>query len=142
GIKAFWPSRRLVVDFMSHTYSRTKALFGEFAASLDEADAIVLHKIYASAREAPDPSLSGSSLFEAAAARRAAARRAASRQAGGSLDADDRPTALYFEEPRDALEPLADWLRPGDLFLTMGAGDNWQLGAALYERFKEQEGTR
>ena len=127
GIKAFWPGRRLVVDFMSHTYSRTKALFGDFVESLDGADSLVLHKIYASAREEPDPALSGRSLYEAARARR--------------LASGAGPTA-YYEEPLDALEPLAASLRPGDLFLTMGAGDNWKLGLALLARLKAAEGNR
>jgi UDP-N-acetylmuramate-alanine ligase len=34
----------------------------------------------------------------------------------------------------EGLDRLAAELRPGDLFLTMGAGDNWRLGAALLER--------
>jgi UDP-N-acetylmuramate--alanine ligase len=119
GLKDFWPSRRLVVDFMSHTYSRTKALFGDFAACLDEADAVVTHRIYASAREAPDPAVSGAALFEAVRARRE------------SLGAG--PTR-YYESPMDALGELERELRPGDLFLTMGAGDNWKLGEALLAR--------
>lgn len=123
GIKAFWPDRRLVVDFMSHTYSRTKALFREFVESLDEADELVLHKIYPSARETPDPGFSGASLAEAARAR-------ASVSAHG-----DRVS--YFENPLDALDALASRLRPGDLFLTMGAGDNWKLGEALLERLRK-----
>jgi UDP-N-acetylmuramate--alanine ligase len=120
-VKEFWPDRRVVVDFMSHTYSRTKALFGEFSSCLDEADIVIMHKIYASARENPDPGVSGSSLFEAASRSRAAAGR------GGE------GKTLYFEEPLGALGAAGALLRPGDLFLTMGAGDNWKLGAALLE---------
>ena len=129
GIKAFWPGRRLVVDFMSHTYSRTKALFDEFAACLDEADVAVLHRIYASAREEPDPSLDGKKLYEAVAAHRTAS---------GS------PTGstLYFEEPDGAREELLGLLGTGDLFLTMGAGDNWKLGAWLLERKRKDDGGK
>jgi UDP-N-acetylmuramate--alanine ligase len=120
GIKEFWPERRLVVDFMSHTYSRTKALFDEFAACLDEADAVVMHGIYASAREKPDPSVTGRALFEKVKLRDAQAKRT-------------RPL-YYFEGVLDGLDEVADALKSGDLFLTMGAGDNWKLGAALLER--------
>jgi UDP-N-acetylmuramate--alanine ligase len=120
GIKEFWPERRLVVDFMSHTYSRTKALFGEFAACLDGADAVTMHGIYASAREKPDPEVSGRALFEAVAQR--------DRTAGRT-----RPLH-YYEGVLDGLDELAEKLRPGDLFLTMGAGDNWKLGKALMDR--------
>jgi len=119
GVRDFWTSRRLVVDFMPHLYSRTKALFNEFAACLDEADAVVMHDIYASAREVPDGSVSGEALFEETRKRRA------------SLGAG--PT-WYFERPMDAAQALERELRPGDLFLTMGAGDNWKLGEALLGR--------
>jgi UDP-N-acetylmuramate--alanine ligase len=129
GIKAFWPDRRLVVDFMAHTYSRTRALFDDFAACLDAADKVVLHKIYPSAREAPDPGMSGSMLYGAVARRRG--------ERGG-----DPADVLYFEEAMAALPALEKELRPGDLFLTMGAGDNWRLGQALLEtlRADEEEG--
>ena len=116
GIREFWPERRLVVDFMSHTYSRTKALLGDFAASLDQADALVLHGIYASARERPDPAVSGQMLFDLAASRRPGR------------------DGLYFEGVLEGVDRIADFLRPGDLFLTMGAGDNWRLGEALLAR--------
>jgi UDP-N-acetylmuramate--alanine ligase len=116
GIKEFWPSRRLVVDFMSHTYSRTKALFKDFASSLDGADAIVLHGIYASARESPDPEIDGRKLFGEVAVRR-----------------PSRPS-IYFENVLEGVDRLESFLKPGDLFLTMGAGDNWRLGDALLAR--------
>lgn len=121
GIKAFWPDRRLVVDFMSHTYSRTSALFGDFVASLDGADKVVLHRIYASARETADPSLSGRTLFEAVARRRR------------SLGRDEADDMRYYEDILDGEGELSGWLQEGDLFLTMGAGDNWKLGKALLE---------
>jgi UDP-N-acetylmuramate--alanine ligase len=121
GIKAFHPDRRLVVDFMSHTYSRTRALLDEFAASFGAADEVVLHKIYASAREKNDGRVSGRTLFERAAARHKRVR--------------------YFEETADAFPYLSASLKKGDLFLTMGAGDNWKLGRDLYRHFASQRST-
>lgn len=112
GIREFWPDRRLIVDFMSHTYSRTRSLFADFARCLDEADIVILHKIYASAREAISTDLSGRDLCDAISS--------------------GRDKVLYFEEPDGAFGELRSLLRPGDLFLTMGAGDNWKLGAALF----------
>ncbi len=128
GIKAFWPSRRLVVDFMSHTYSRTAALLEEFAASLDGADCLLLHGIYSSAREKPIPGISGLSLYEKVKARRP------------GLVADEgkiKGFLYYSEKPLDALDDLLEFLHPGDLFITMGAGDNWKLGQAALKRLKE-----
>ena len=104
---------------MSHTYSRTKALFGDFAASLDEAEVLVLHSIYASARESPLPGVSGRSLFDEALRRR-----------------PSRPS-YYYDSVLEGLGDISCVLKPGDLFLTMGAGDNWKLGLALLARIAE-----
>ncbi|MCX7025737.1 MAG: UDP-N-acetylmuramate--L-alanine ligase [Spirochaetes bacterium] len=111
GFREFYRGRRLIVDFMSHTYSRTKALLDQFAESFGDADEVILHKIYPSARESPDGSVSGRTLFEAA-----------SRKHGN---------VRYFEEPMDALDHLLADLKPGDVFVTMGAGDNFKLGRAV-----------
>jgi UDP-N-acetylmuramate--alanine ligase len=124
GLKEFWPNRRLVVDFMSHTYSRTKALFSDFVASLDGADIVVMHGIYASARESPDPTVSGRKLFDAVGRRRSSG------------------TMYFYEGVLEGIDDLTAILRPGDLFLTMGAGDNWKLGEALLARFKVAGGER
>lgn len=115
GLKEFYPERRLIVDFMSHTCSRTRALLSDFAGAFSEADLTILHKIYPSAREAPDPDMHGRLLFDKTIAR-------------GS-------EAVYFEEPMEALPFLQNRLQPGDLFVTMGAGDNWKLGKAAYALF-------
>ncbi len=117
GLKEFYPGRRIVVDFMSHTYSRTAALLGDFAASLRGADEIILHKIYASARETYDGTVSGETLYQATKAR--------------------HKNVRYFDEVMDAREYLAKNLRKGDLFVTMGAGDNWQLGKTVLEDRKK-----
>ncbi len=115
GLKRFYPDRRLVVDFMSHTYSRTAALLEDFASSFTAADHVILHKIYASARETFDGTVSGETLFERTRSR--------------------HPSVLYFPETSDAVPYLAEHLGPGDLFVTMGAGDNWKLGRDLYHTF-------
>lgn len=119
GIREFYPDRRLVVDFMSHTYSRTAALLDGYADAFSAADEVILHKIYASARERPDGTVTGRTLFERMSAR--------------------RPRVRYFEEPLDARDALRAELGPGDLFLTLGAGDNFRLGRALYESIKAEE---
>jgi UDP-N-acetylmuramate--alanine ligase len=113
GLKEFYPGKRLVVDFMSHTYSRTAALLPEFAASFTSADEVILHKIYASAREQYDGTVSGKTLYDATKSK--------------------HKNVHYFEEVMDARSYLNASLRPGDLLVTMGAGDNWRLGQAILE---------
>ncbi len=116
GIKAFYPERRLVVDFMSHTYSRTKGLLADFARSFGAADEVILHQIYASAREVKPAGISGEKLFQEVA--------------------KHHTRAKYFHRVLDALPYLTASLKEGDLLVTMGAGNNWVLGKRLYENFR------
>jgi UDP-N-acetylmuramate--alanine ligase len=113
GLKSFYPERRIVVDFMSHTYSRTRALLGAFATCFRAADLVVLHRIYASARETGEAGIDGRTLFEEVKSH--------------------HPQVVYFQEPQDAIPYLRDTLKPGDLFVTMGAGDNWRIGREIFE---------
>ncbi|MGI5172311.1 UDP-N-acetylmuramate--L-alanine ligase [Treponema sp. OMZ 840] len=117
GLRSFYPDRFIIVDFMSHTYTRTAALLDDFARSFSAADEVVLHKIYASARESFDGSISGKTLYEAV-------RR-------------NHNHVSYFEEIFDALDYLFErctGLKKDVLFITMGAGDNWKLGRLLSEK--------
>ncbi len=117
GIRAFYPDRRLICDFMSHTYSRTAALLDDFASAFGDADIVVLHRIYASAREQFDGEISGGDLA------------AAMRRKHGDV--------RYYDDPDESVAPLTQMLQPGDLFLTMGAGDNWRLGRKLLAVLEE-----
>jgi len=122
GIKSFYPSRRLVVSFMSHTYTRTSALLKEFSECFNEADIIFLHKIYASARENYSGGVNGRTLYEKTSAVR--------------LAISHEKETFYTDEPDSAFKPLCKMLKPGDIFLTLGAGNNWPLGVKLLEHFK------
>lgn len=129
GLRSFYPERRLVLDFMSHTYSRTRALLDEFADSLTGADVVMLHRIYASAREVDSGTISGEDLADALRSR------SSSRTPSGV------PEVYYEPEPDDALGQLLGILAPGDLFVTMGAGDNWRLGRMVLEALGSDTAT-
>ncbi|MDR0382843.1 MAG: UDP-N-acetylmuramate--L-alanine ligase [Spirochaetaceae bacterium] len=119
GLKDFYPGRRLVASFMAHTYSRTAAMLSDFARSFESADVVFLHRIYASAREVNDGKVSGRLLFEKTRA----------------LHGDAR----YADDPLDAAGELKTVLREGDLFITLGAGDNWKLCDALFDYYSNRE---
>ncbi|MBQ0051027.1 MAG: UDP-N-acetylmuramate--L-alanine ligase, partial [Treponema sp.] len=51
GFREFYKGHKIIVDFMSHTYTRTAALLDEFASSFKSADKVIINKIYGSARE-------------------------------------------------------------------------------------------
>jgi UDP-N-acetylmuramate--alanine ligase len=122
GLKEFYPRRRLVISFMSHTFTRTATLFDEFASCFTGADIILLHKIYASAREVYKGGVTGRLLFEKT-----------KENFGGRV--------LYAEEVDDGFELMKETLKSGDLFITMGAGDNWRLGKKLFEFYTDAQGS-
>ncbi|MBN2619160.1 MAG: UDP-N-acetylmuramate--L-alanine ligase [Spirochaetales bacterium] len=115
GYRDFYPDRRIIIDFMSHTYSRTEKLLKEFASSFSAADIVILNKIYASARENNKEGVTGESLY---------------------LETLKYHKNVYYcPEYEDAVAKALEILQDGDLFVTMGAGNNWQVGEKLLEEF-------
>lgn len=108
-----YPDRRLVVAFQPHRFSRTKALFGEFCKVFEVADKLLLTEIYP-ASEMPIPGVSGESLAQGI------------RQVS-STDVD------YCQDFDEIVRRLPDVLRPGDLFLTLGAGNIYTVGQRWLE---------
>jgi UDP-N-acetylmuramate--alanine ligase len=107
--RAVHPGRRLVVVFQPHLYSRTRDHAGDFGKVLATADLVLVAPIYA-AREQPLPGVTSGLIAEAAA-------RAGSR------------TTRAPESEAEVLAALREELRPGDILLTMGAGDVAKFGA-------------
>ena len=97
---------RVICAFQPHTYSRTKALFADFVRELKKADLAVLTDIFA-AREKNTAGVSSRDL------------------------AAEIPGALYCPSLQEAEQCLMDLARPGDLILTVGAGDIYTVGEAL-----------
>ncbi|MCD9622480.1 UDP-N-acetylmuramate--L-alanine ligase [Rhabdothermincola salaria] len=95
---------RVVVVFQPHRYSRTEALWPEFADAFEGADAVVITDVYASG-EMPRPGISGKLVVDAV------------------LDAHPHRQVAYLPRRRDVVDYLTTRLRPGDLCLTLGAGD-------------------
>jgi UDP-N-acetylmuramate--alanine ligase len=107
-------SRRLVVLFQPHRYTRTRDLIAEFSRSFDQADALFITEIYA-AGEAPIPGVSGEQLAE-------------------SVRAAGHPSVTWVGRRAELADRVLSSLQPGDLVLTLGAGDIWKTGVELLER--------
>jgi UDP-N-acetylmuramate--alanine ligase len=124
GYREFYPGRRIICDFMSHTYSRTSALLEDFATAFGAADAVLLHRIYPSARE---PAVEGmdEQLVEAVRGHHPNVTYVPDHTGDEALKAAYR---LVINKPDEEPTPA--------LFITMGAGDNWKLGARLLDTFK------
>lgn len=110
-------SGRLVAIFQPHRYSRTAQLAPEFAKALCGADVVVLTDVY-SAGESPIDGVSGRTIFE-------------------NLDRcgrRTRPEAHYVASKDAIVDFLLPVLKEGDLVLTLGAGDIWEVGEELVRR--------
>ncbi len=103
------PYQRVICAFQPHTYTRTHALFDQFVTELQLADAAILSEIYA-AREKNTIGISSEDL---------------AKQVPGSVYC---PT---LEAVTDVLERI---VQPGDLVLTVGAGDIYRAGENLVKR--------
>ena len=100
--------RRIICAFQPHTYTRTKALFDDFVRELQLADVAVLTDIYA-AREQNTLGVSSKDLV------------------------DQIPGSVYCPTLEEAAAVLRRLAQPGDLILTVGAGDIYTVGRALTE---------
>jgi UDP-N-acetylmuramate--alanine ligase len=116
GLRELGP-RRLIAVFQPHLYSRTRALAERFGAALATADEVAVLDVYP-AREEPVGELAGVSGLDVA--------RAASDRADG------RPV-WWLRDIETAQAALAPRLREGDLVVTLGAGDVYELADALVE---------
>ena len=112
--RAGYPDRRIVAVFQPHLYSRTRDFARAFGETLATADVVFLTDIYA-ARERPIEGVTGEMIL-------------AHIQAAG---ADVR----YVRDRADVVEAVAAELRPGDLCLTMGAGNLDIAAQELLETF-------
>lgn len=125
GFREFYKGHKIVVDFMSHTYTRTQALLEEFASSFEAADEVIINKIYGSAREdASAANVTGEILAE-----RARKYHNSVTYAGDFDEAAEKALELISK-------PSGEKYPDGYVFVTMGAGDNWKVGKKLIELIK------
>lgn len=103
---------RLICIFQPHTYTRTKLLLDSFSHSFKESDMTIIADIYA-AREKDYGDIHSKTLVEAVKA--------------------NHDQAIYIGEQDEILDYIKEKSRPGDVILTMGAGDIFRVG----ERFLE-----
>jgi UDP-N-acetylmuramate--alanine ligase len=103
-------SGRLVVAFQPHRYSRTAAMMAEFGAALALADEVVVMEVYA-AGEQPIPGVNGAALAAAVEL--------------------DQAHVVFEPSWSSVAARLVERARPGDLVLTLGAGDVTMIGAEV-----------
>jgi UDP-N-acetylmuramate--alanine ligase len=106
ALKEAYPDRRMLCIFQAHTFTRTEVLLKDFAIAFKEVDELILIPIFGSARETK-----------------------------GKINTEDlknviqkyTPNVHIIENNTLALEYLKENSQRGDLIVTMGAGDTWQI---------------
>ena len=119
AVREGWPEKRVVVAFQPHRYSRTAGLFADFVTAFRRTDVLVLTDIYA-AGEQPIEGVSSEHLQEA-------------------IKQHGQRHIFFIPQLVQQPEALAALLQPGDLLLTLGAGNIVRAGEQVLEILKGQK---
>ncbi|MBI5286568.1 MAG: UDP-N-acetylmuramate--L-alanine ligase, partial [Deltaproteobacteria bacterium] len=114
--KSGW-GRRVVGVFQPHRYSRTKDLFHDFLSAFNDADILVLTDIYPAGEDKIE-GVSGEELYK-------------------GIKGYGHRDAVYIPAKKDIPERLAGLLRPGDIVITLGAGDIWQISEDILKKIQD-----
>jgi len=109
-----WPERRLVVAFQPHRYTRTQAVFDRFVISFNEADVLVVTSIYSAGENAID-GVTGERLAQ-------------------GIKEHGHKEVIFCHQEEEVLSTILSVVRPGDLVITLGAGNIYGVGDRLLER--------
>jgi UDP-N-acetylmuramate--alanine ligase len=121
GARAGFPGRRIIAAFQPHRYTRTRDQFHEFAQSFYDADKVVLCDVFA-AGEPPIDGFNSESLVK-------------------EISDKGHSDVAYVPSRTDVAEALADGLRPGDIVITLGAGDIQLTCNELIELLEQRGAT-
>ena len=119
AIREGWPERRVVVAFQPHRYSRTAGLFADFITAFRRTDVLVLTDIYA-AGEQPIEGITSEHLQEA-------------------IKQHGQRQIFFITQLVEQPQALAALLQPGDLLLTLGAGNIVRAGEKVLEILKGKQ---
>jgi UDP-N-acetylmuramate--alanine ligase len=109
-------ANRVIGVFQPHRFSRIKYLYREFGEAFSDADIIIINEIY-SAGEQPIDGVSAELIIN-------------------SIPDRDIKPVHYFRTTEEITDFLVKTAEPGDLILTLGAGNIWTVGKTLVERLK------
>ena len=118
SIKAFKTllknDNRLIIVFQPHTYTRTSALYEDFAKVFSTLDYLILIDIYA-AREINETGVNSKDLVD-------------------YINRKYNKNFLYIESMDETVEYLLDFLKPNDIIVSMGAGDVFKVVDKLIKK--------
>lgn len=112
--------KRIIAVFQPQRYTRTYFLLDAFSRAFEEADEVIITDIYSPAGEQRIEGVTSQKLAELIAA-------------------NSNPNVRYVPTKEAVLEELSERITPGDLVLTMGAGDIWKTADSLARLLRERE---
>ncbi|MFH0844825.1 MAG: UDP-N-acetylmuramate--L-alanine ligase [Pseudomonadota bacterium] len=118
--KECWPERRIIVAFQPHRYSRTQDLYERFVISFNQADTLILSPIYPAGEKAIH-GVDSEWLYQ-------------------GIKKHGHRDVLLGQSHEHLLGILLDLIRPGDVVVTLGAGDIHKVGKGLLKKLGEKDG--
>jgi UDP-N-acetylmuramate--alanine ligase len=115
ALREAFPKRRLLTLFQPHRYSRTRDLFHEFTQAFEDTDLLLLTEIYAAGEE-PVIGISSRALY----------------------DAMNNEKVIYQPDKAALIPSVLEKIQPGDVVLTLGAGDITKVGHELAKELKKR----
>jgi UDP-N-acetylmuramate--alanine ligase len=119
--KEVWPDKRLVVVFQPHRYTRTQALFDEFTRCFYQSDLLLVLPIY-SAGESRIEGVNSQDMCD------------------GIRNHGHKQVVCVKGTP-EVLDSLQELVKPGDVLLTLGAGDVWTVGEQFIQKREGCQGS-
>jgi len=109
--------KRLIGVFQPHRYSRTSLLYRRFGCVFSDVDEVIINEIY-SAGEKPIEGVNAGLIVR-------------------SIKENSGKDVRYFSTCDQIVDYLTEHVQPGDMVLTMGAGNIWTVGVELVKRLRE-----
>ncbi|UKS27717.1 UDP-N-acetylmuramate--L-alanine ligase [Paenibacillus sp. HWE-109] len=115
--------KRIIAVFQPQRYTRTYYLFEQFSRSFDEADEVIITDIYSPAGEQRIEGVDSVKLVEL-------------------IRSNSNPNVRHIATREEVLADLIERVQPGDLVLTMGAGDIWKAADGLAKSLRKKYETK
>ena len=114
AVKECWPERRLIVAFQPHRYTRIKELYDKFVISFNQADILVVTSIYSAGENAIN-GVTSERLFQ-------------------GIKEHGHKEVIHCPQQEEILPALLSVIEPGDVVVTLGAGNIYRVGDQLLKK--------
>jgi len=118
AVRESWPDRRIIAVVQPTRHTRTKALFDEFTRSFYQSDRLVVLPIYPAGEDKIE-GIDSNGLCE-------------------GIRTHGHKEAVFKEDFKEAVLHLKEILEPGDILLTLGAGNVWKVGEEILEELRAE----